>query len=76
MLTLDTVAKFTWGFGHEFFLETEFGNYIWSDPSYGGNNTIRATHLSYRGWAEPFWGREKGKHVIREYCGESVEIVP
>jgi len=75
MLTLDSVASFTWGFGHEFFLETEHGNYIWSDPNYGGNNTIRKTQLSYSTWAAPFWGRDKGKHVVREYCGENVQIV-
>lgn len=77
MITLDTVCSFTWGFNHEFFLETEGGDcYIWSDPGYPeGDNTIRKTYLSYREWSKPFWGRDKGRHRVRDYCGEDVRII-
>jgi len=79
MLTLDSVADFTWDFGHEFHLRTSDGNYIWSDPGYpGGDNTIRPTKLSYSEWIVeiqiPF-GRDKGTHTIRGYCGEDVKIL-
>lgn len=76
MLTLETVAEFTWDFGQEFFLQTEYGNYIWSDPRYKGNNTIRPTELSYEEWiGKGNFGRSKGKHLIGLYCGQDVKII-
>lgn len=79
MLALDDEAKFTWAWNHEFFLETAKGNFIWSCPDYiNGDNTIRP----YQGrLADYYWeknitvGRSKGKHIIREYCGEGVRII-
>ena len=77
MLTLDTVAEFTWDFGQEFFLETVQGNFIWSDPDYNGDNTIRPYAGSYRDWCfgRNAFGRAKGSHTIRGYCGENVKIL-
>lgn len=44
LLKADDVAElrgeFTWDFGQLFFIETDKGNFIWSDPDYGGNNTL------------------------------------
>ena len=78
MLTLDTVGEFTWGFGNEFFIETPEGNFVWSDPDYSGDNTIRFFNGTYQDWCKhqnlPY-GRDKGKHTIRGYCGENV-ILP
>lgn len=76
-LTLDTVASFTWMWGPEFFLETDVGNYIWSDPEYNGDNTIRPYAGSYQSYLREIGmgcGRDKGKHFIRDYCGDQVKI--
>lgn len=65
------VGTFTWSFGELFFIETEAGNFVWSDPEYGGDNTIVPFKGDYNKWARemsiPF-GRDKGKHIISEYC--------
>lgn len=77
MLTLDSVGTFTWGWNDKFHIETDSGNYEWSDPSYNGDNTIKPT-VPYLKWCElrniPF-GRDKGTHRIRDYCGDKVVIV-
>lgn len=76
MLTLDTIGKFTWNFGQKFHIETDVGDFEWSDPAYNGDNTIKPT-VSYVKW---MWkehipyGRDKGSHTIRSYCGEDVSI--
>lgn len=79
MLTLDTIAHFTWGWSHRFFLETDNGNYIWSDPDYPfGNNTITPFKGTYKDWLNQegiSFARDKGKHIIRNYCGENVQII-
>lgn len=78
-LDLDTVADFTWCWNYKFFLETKAGNFIWSDPDYpGGDNTIRPYKGSYADFLRENhieFGRDKGKHIIRDYCGENVLIV-
>jgi len=76
-LTLDSIADFTWGFGSTFFLETEHGNYVWSDPEYNGDNTIVKFNGSCKDWCESEgidYGRGKGKHYIENYCGKNVII--
>jgi len=78
MLTLDDRASFCWSFGMEFFLETSKGNFVWKDPDYGGDNTI----ISFIGDYETYirkrklpYCRDKGLHVIRDYCGDKARIV-
>jgi hypothetical protein len=77
MLTLDQIAEFTWGFNSHFLLKTAEGSFIWSDPDYCGDNTIVPFEGGYKEWlifeGIPF-GRDKGTHIIREYCGEEVKI--
>lgn len=77
-LTLDDVAHFSWGWNHQFFLETAKGNYIWSDPDYsGGNNTIIKFDGTHNDWLRQIgvnFSRDKGRHTIRGYCGEEVKI--
>jgi len=80
MLTLESVAHFSWTFGHEFFLETiTEGNWIWSDPSYpGGNHTIKKFKGNYKQFcklANVPYCRNKGTHVIGDYCGMNVKIL-
>lgn len=76
---IDIIASFTWSFEDEFFLETHRGNYVWSDPEYpGGNNEIRPFDGNYDKWCEQSgipYGRCKGTHVIRDYCGPNVKII-
>lgn len=76
MLTVDMIAHFTWSFGHTFHLETEVGNFEWSDPDYGGDNTIKPCGTLGE-WCKKVgidFGRDKGKHFIRDYCGPDVRI--
>ena len=78
MISLDTVGNFTWSFGNKFHIETPDGNYEWSDPGYlGGDNTIKPS-VPYDEWLVkmdlPF-GRDKGTHIIRYYCGKDVKFV-
>ena len=72
------VGEFTWDFGQCFFIETEVGNFVWSDPDYNGDNSLTLfdgdildffrgdIHSEY----SDFFGRDKGMHFIRDYCGE------
>ena len=78
MITLDTVAEFTWDYGNKFLLETDEGNFEWSDPDYNGDNTIVKFNGTYRDWLASAgipYGRMKGSHTIRDYCGDQVKIV-
>jgi hypothetical protein len=79
ILTLDDVVDFTWMFGNTFFLEAgKKGNYLWLDPDYGGDNIIVKTEMTYKEYCEkigPEFGRDKGSHIIRDYCGDEVKIL-
>ena len=77
MRILDLVGDFTWDFGQRFHIHTKVGDFEWRDPDYGGDNSIRPC-APYQQWIKksgaPF-GRSKGSHVIREYCGDEVKII-
>ena len=77
MINLDTIGTFTWNFGQEFFIETAEGNYIWNDPDYSGDNTIRKFNGTYDEWCKKTnipYGRDKGVHRIGDYCeGASIQ---
>lgn len=78
MINLDTEADFMWSFRDEFFLVTPDGNYIWSDPDYGGDNTIQRFHGTLADWCHKLrllYVRGKGKHKIGNYCGKEVVII-
>lgn len=69
-------GRFTWTWGKEFFIETSEGNFIYSDPDYGGDNTLRSVDASYKEWSEPYsFGRDKGRHYITDFCGESFQLL-
>ncbi len=77
-LELTDLAKWTWGYGTVFFLETAKGNFVWSDPSYGGDNTIRPFKGTYDQWRKSEdipYGRDKGKGFIKDRCGSDVKFV-
>ncbi len=77
-ITLDTYGQFTWSFGFLWHIETEFGNFEWSDPDYeGGDNTIKPC-APLKQWYKDIGiriGRDKGTHMIRNYCGENVKFI-
>ena len=69
------VGEFTWLFGQEFFIETSKGNFLWSDPEYGGSGEIREYNGELGKYLKEVgvpYGRDKGKHVISAYCGDFV----
>lgn len=74
-LTINDHADFTWDFGCEFFLESVKGNFVWSDPDYGGDNIIRRFNESYAEWSKGQVARSKGVHYVGRYCGDDVKIV-
>jgi len=78
MITKETVADFVWSFHDKFFLETQEGNFVWSDRDYGGDNTIWPFKGGIKQWCKtegiPF-GRCKGRHTIKHYCGPDVIIL-
>ena len=70
---LETIGDFTWLFGMEFFIETAVGSFVWRDPDYNGDNTIRYTSKSYKDYLKEChigYGRDKGKHIIGRYIGK------
>ncbi len=72
---LDSVGDFTWDFGQKFFVETEYGNFVWSDPDYNGDNSFTKYEGTYEDWMPAVsgrFGRSKGKHIIRQYCGNDI----
>lgn len=70
-LTLDDEGDFIWDFGFRWLIETAKGNFIWSDPEYQGDNTIRPCKENE---AEEWSGRFEGHHCIQDYCGDAVII--
>ena len=75
---LELSGSFGWDFGEHFFIETSSGNYVWSDPEYGGDNTLRRYDGPLKQWLrakrQPYV-RDKGVHRIRDYCGADVKVV-
>lgn len=71
----ELVGDFSWNFGKLFYIETSQGNFIWSDPNYDGDNTIKQHNGTIDSFMKensvPFL-RDKGKHVIKIYCGKDV----
>lgn len=69
------VGEFTWDFGQNFFIETSEGNFVWSDPAYNGDNTIRPYNGTVEDYFGNSFGRDKGKHYIGKYCGDQFTLV-
>lgn len=78
-----TFGDFTWMWGQTFFITThnednEKENFVWLDPNYGGDNTIRPYSGSLQDYCEEKsidYGRNKGVHLISEYCGNDVVVL-
>jgi hypothetical protein len=75
---LSLQGDFTYLFGRHFFIETKIGNFVWSDPDYGGDNRMIKFDGSwdeYRRTNQIDFGREKGIHDISGYCGDEFTVV-
>jgi hypothetical protein len=69
---------FTWMFDYRFFIETDFGNFIWKDPEYGGDNTMEPYPHSYNNFVKHYGyscGRDKGHHLVSSYCGDEFTVL-
>lgn len=74
---LSETANFIWMFDHRFFVETKFGNFVWSDPDYNGNDTVTPFKGSYNGFCNisgTLFGRCKGQRLIRDFIGNSFTL--
>lgn len=77
-MLLDSVAHFTQRIDtDEFYVETDNGNFIFSDPQAGGSNTLKPCSFSYAQWTRKYGKaiRDRGRHVIRNFCGNGVRVV-
>lgn len=75
---LQAEAEFSWGFREHFFVETPYGNFVWSCPSYYGMNTFRVFYGNHDDWLTASgldFSRDKGKHFIEDYCGTEIDII-
>lgn len=78
MLTVNDTAEFLWSFHDKWLLVTEQGNFVWSDPEYSGDGTIRSFSGSPKDFCKAEripYTRGKGTHVIGSYCGPDVKII-
>lgn len=68
---LNTIGEFIMDIGRdEYYVITKFGFFIWSE----GVNHLYKTELTYDEWRNDCMGTDKGKHLIRDYCGKNVQI--
>lgn len=76
---LNSIGEFSWDFFQTFFVETkEYGNFVWSDPNYEGDNTFTKYDGSYPTFLEEQgleFARGKGPKVIGQYCGDQIKVV-
>ena len=64
-------GSFTWAFNslEKVLIETDEGNFLWKDPEFGGNNSLRKFTGSYNDFVKEFGP------VSPEVSGEIGEIV-
>lgn len=75
-LLLQSIGHFTWMYDDRFFIETPHGNFVWSNPEYGGDNTMTPYKGGYQEYASDFEiGKNKGQHNIEKYCGDRFIVV-
>ena len=77
---------FVWNFDHEYFLtpvdveNPDYRhykyNYVWSSPQYpDGTNTIWPYYGSIKDYFGSSFGRDKGRHIVRDICGQKTKFV-
>ena len=75
---LNLMGEFTWFWDDKFFIRTKKGNFVWSDPDYNGDNTIRPFAGSIFDFHKQYgydFGRDKGDHQIYRKCGENIIFI-
>ena len=75
---IGAMATFTWYFGQDWLVETEFGNFHWKDPDYKGDNTMtlfNGSHIQFRDHVNVGMGRDKGLRSIEKVCGTEFTLV-
>lgn len=74
---VNVTGLFTWLWDCHFHIETDVGNFLWSDPDYNGDDTIRpcGTYAEILDEFQIDFGREKGRHRIGDYTGETFTYV-
>ena len=82
MLTKDFLESragyFTHITGCKWFLTTDIGNFVWSDPQYNGDNTMTLFNGSYEDYCtqnDLNQNRSKGVHLVNRFCGEEFTLV-
>jgi hypothetical protein len=77
---LGTMGHFTWSQGKEWLVETDLGNFIWSDPNYGdGDDTLtffEGGHDEFYALAgvQPEVCKDKGDNLILNKCGQDIDL--
>jgi hypothetical protein len=75
---LNLMGSFTWFWCELFFIETKKGNFVWSDPDYNGDNTIKlfsGSIFDFHKQSGYDYGRCKGEHQIYRKCGDQIIFV-
>lgn len=73
----ELVGEFSWSFNKLYHIKTEVGDFEWSDPEYGGDNSIKST-VSHDKWLLKHklrYSRKMGIHRIRCYCGTGFKYI-
>lgn len=76
---LDMVGSFVWCVkpnNSEWFIKTNKGNFVWSDPQLGGDNNISPIENGVT--PEAYFGKpcfNKGEYAIYLFCGDQFKIV-
>ena len=73
---LGSMGNFCWDFRFTWFVETKYGNFIWKDPDYGGDNSFTQTIKTFCQYNtnRQTW-RDKGDHQIEKYFGGDINII-
>lgn len=74
---LSSMGNFTWCWGMDFIIEAGNQIFIWKDPDYDGDNSIVEFNGDYDDAIASVgveYGRDKGMRLIRNYCGDNVEV--
>ena len=75
MINLNSVAAFYFNVQQDAILEIDGNYYIWSDPEFNGDHTIRSLNCSFEEYFKDDPACDAGKWRIIDYCGPDVKIL-
>ena len=67
-------GKFTWDFGDVYFIETNIGNFLWSDPYLAGDNTMTQVDKTMKEYFQYYRGINQGIRDVSYFCGNQWEM--